>query len=692
MEAALEHGVPVFVEKPLCDDAARAVGLSELGGDRLFVMDKWRYHPGVLELAAIARSGRLGSVLGLSTTRVGWGQKHDDVDSAWILAPHDLTIALEILGRVPQPVWAVGLRLGERRPAPGGDARRGAGMARPRRVVADAASIDARWTLLCADGTASLAGGWDTHVTIVRRGRRPPTASASKRQASCPCLAELRMFVEHLGGGPPPKSSAAEGAEVVAVIERAAKPRPVAVIDATILIPTYRHAALLPYAVESALAQEGASIELFVVGDGVEDDTRAALEPFLADPRVRFFDLPKGERHGELNRHAALAEATGRIVCYLSDDDLLLPCHVATMLELLEDADLAHSAPFMMEPGDVLAYVPFDLSQEPQQARLRRGDWNAIGLTGTAHTLAAYRRLPRGWRPAPIGSSTDLHMWQQFLDLPDFRGVTGTDLTHLHFPSLHLGRSVRSRNAGRRSSRGCRDSRSCGPSGLALRAHRTSTETAAAVGLRGRRPQNAMLSQCQLDEPPGRRPDRSPNATAIAELRAARPWNRPGPGGCATVCSRSGRCERSPHGCPQLAERSQRLVPWRQERLLARPVDPEPGLVPAAAELVGRIPLVIDGVDVERRLVEVEAVRTPVGTTRQAGRSDAQLDRRGQPLGRRAFAQVVQPDRGAARDHGQVVRVPPVRMDASEHVRDRADGVPLGRLDLRATTSRGRAR
>ena len=69
--------------------------------------------------------------------------------------------------------------------------------------------------------------------------------------------------------------------------------------DVTILIPTYRHAALLPYAVTSALAQTGASFELFVVGDGVEDDTRAALEPFLSDPRVRFFDLPKGQRHGE---------------------------------------------------------------------------------------------------------------------------------------------------------------------------------------------------------------------------------------------------------------------------------------------------------------------------------------------------------------------------------------------------------
>ena len=62
-----------------------------------------------------------------------------------------------------------------------------------------------------------------------------------------------------------------------------------------------------------------------MVGDGVEDDTRTALEPFADDDRVRFFDLPKGPRHGELNRHETLRQATGNIVCYLSDDDLLLP-------------------------------------------------------------------------------------------------------------------------------------------------------------------------------------------------------------------------------------------------------------------------------------------------------------------------------------------------------------------------------
>jgi glycosyltransferase involved in cell wall biosynthesis len=206
------------------------------------------------------------------------------------------------------------------------------------------------------------------------------------------------------------------------------------VTDATIVVPTYRHAALIPYSIRSALAQEGASIELFVVGDGVEDDTREAVEPFLSDPRVRFFDFPKGAGNGELSRHEALGDARGTIVCYLSDDDLLLPDHVVEMLRLLEDADFAHSAPLVVLRGGALGYAPIDVSRPEFQALLLRGGWNKIALTGAAHTLAAYRRLPHGWQPAPPGVWSDHHMWQQLLGLPGFRGVTATKLTHLHLP------------------------------------------------------------------------------------------------------------------------------------------------------------------------------------------------------------------------------------------------------------------
>jgi hypothetical protein len=57
------------------------------------------------------------------------------------------------------------------------------------------------------------------------------------------------------------------------------------------------------------------------------------------------------------------------------------------------------------------------------------------GLTGFAHTRDAYDRLPHGWRPAPTGTPTDVYMWQQFVTLPDFSGLTSDRLTSLSFPS-----------------------------------------------------------------------------------------------------------------------------------------------------------------------------------------------------------------------------------------------------------------
>jgi predicted dehydrogenase len=215
VEAALAHGVPVFVEKPLCADAAQAAHLAGLGRERLFVMDKWRYHPGVLELAAIARTERLGRVDGLSTVRVGWGRQHDDVDCAWLLAPHDLAIALEILGSVPRPVSAVGLTSGSE--VTHLDATLDAGPAWHRLTVSSRTPERRRTVeLYCEDGTAVLGGGWDTHVTVARAG---VGAEEIPTPGELPLLAELRAFIDHLGGGPPPRSSAREGAEVVAAIE-----------------------------------------------------------------------------------------------------------------------------------------------------------------------------------------------------------------------------------------------------------------------------------------------------------------------------------------------------------------------------------------------------------------------------------------------------------------------------------------
>jgi predicted dehydrogenase len=210
---ALELDVPVFVEKPLCDGVENAERLAELAPGRLFVMDKWRYHPGVRLLAEIAETERLGRTHGLRTIRVQPDNRHQE-DAVWVLAPHDLAIALEVLGEVPRAVAAAGSWTGERLVTLHAllESDRGWHVAE---MSERAAVVERRVELHCDDGLAVLAGGWDEHVAVHMPDGRTERIEA---QGELPLLAELRAFVDHVAGGPPPKSSVSEGAEVVRTI------------------------------------------------------------------------------------------------------------------------------------------------------------------------------------------------------------------------------------------------------------------------------------------------------------------------------------------------------------------------------------------------------------------------------------------------------------------------------------------
>ena len=206
-------------------------------------------------------------------------------------------------------------------------------------------------------------------------------------------------------------------------------------VVATVLVPTHDHGPTLLRSVPSALAQTVGELEVFVVGDGVPDVTREVMsELTAADERVRFFDNPKGPRHGELHRHEALREARGDIVCYLSDDDLWLPGHVEQLRSLLSNADFAHARPLWIETGGRPHPWVVDLGR-PFYRQLLLSGQNRIPLPCGGHTLDLYRRLPAGWRTTPSGTPTDLYMWQQILAVPGCRAVSGSLATVLHFPS-----------------------------------------------------------------------------------------------------------------------------------------------------------------------------------------------------------------------------------------------------------------
>jgi hypothetical protein len=192
------------------------------------------------------------------------------------------------------------------------------------------------------------------------------------------------------------------------------------VIAATVVIPTHAHVAPLRLAVRSVQAQSVQDFELFIVGDGVGDATRALVAELAAqDDRIRFFDFQKGPRKGECHRHTALQEARGRIVAYLGDDDCWMPNHLAVLDDLLSDADFGHTLQLGVDEHGEIVALPAALEDPDFRRRMLNEPFNRFDLTFGGHTLDAYRRLPHGWRTTPAEFPwTDLYMWRQLLEQP----------------------------------------------------------------------------------------------------------------------------------------------------------------------------------------------------------------------------------------------------------------------------------
>jgi glycosyltransferase involved in cell wall biosynthesis len=203
-------------------------------------------------------------------------------------------------------------------------------------------------------------------------------------------------------------------------------------------MPTHDHGQLIHSAIRCVLAQSYTDFELLIVGDGVVDETREIVDDYQrVDPRVTFFDLPKGPRNGELHRHQVLTtRARGSLVAYAADDDIWLSCHLADMSELLQSADFVQALRIIW-PDRKSAYVQTgDVSVPPHRKALIEGT-NIVGLSNAAHTMELYRRLPHGWRTTPPDRPTDWYMWQQILSLEDCRALSGSRPTVINLQQAH---------------------------------------------------------------------------------------------------------------------------------------------------------------------------------------------------------------------------------------------------------------
>jgi predicted dehydrogenase len=103
-KASLMAGKHTFIEKPMASTSAECEELIDIArrkGVVLMVGHTFLYSAPIRRIKQIVDSGDLGQIQYISTRRLNLGLFQKDINVAWDLAPHDISIVLYVMGDSP---------------------------------------------------------------------------------------------------------------------------------------------------------------------------------------------------------------------------------------------------------------------------------------------------------------------------------------------------------------------------------------------------------------------------------------------------------------------------------------------------------------------------------------------------------------------------------------------------------------
>lgn len=189
----------------------------------------------------------------------------------------------------------------------------------------------------------------------------------------------------------------------------------------SILLPTHNRPEVLRHAIASVLAQDFTDFELLVVGDGCTDGTADLVQGF-DDPRIRWFDRPKGPGFGYANRNHALAEARGEVIGFLGHDNLLFADHLDLFDRAFRDPQLhfVHSLPLWIRDDGLIAPSFANLRIPPVRRNFMK-HYNVLPATCVMHRRSCFDAV--GMWPTDLERGGDYELWKRILDHYPHRAV-----------------------------------------------------------------------------------------------------------------------------------------------------------------------------------------------------------------------------------------------------------------------------
>src|SRR5438093_10641774 len=106
-KASLLAGKHTFIEKPMAsssEECEELIDIAERNGLVLMVDHTFLYSAPVQKLVEIVQAGDLGEIRYINSRRLNLGLLQKDINSAWDLAPHDISIILHILDEMPTTI------------------------------------------------------------------------------------------------------------------------------------------------------------------------------------------------------------------------------------------------------------------------------------------------------------------------------------------------------------------------------------------------------------------------------------------------------------------------------------------------------------------------------------------------------------------------------------------------------------
>jgi predicted dehydrogenase len=106
-KASLLAGKHTLIEKPMASSSAECedlIDIAKRNGLVLMVGHTFLYSAPVRKITEIVQAGDIGEIRYINSRRLNLGLFQKDINVAWDLAPHDISIILHVLGEFPQTV------------------------------------------------------------------------------------------------------------------------------------------------------------------------------------------------------------------------------------------------------------------------------------------------------------------------------------------------------------------------------------------------------------------------------------------------------------------------------------------------------------------------------------------------------------------------------------------------------------